>query len=121
MTQSINRCVRVAVRPQDNPAVVATLAVRCQSRSDGVMAHQVEVETATGKTFRPAIAQILKSEIVAGLLTGRHKAQGGWTLTVEHIAGEEHGEDALLKIPMPSVAPRSKTSSNSRTAATAGN
>jgi hypothetical protein len=99
MTAATNQLIQVTVSPHDNHGVVATVAVRCQSRSDGIMAHDVDVEGATGQRFSPAIAQILKSETVAGLLTGRHKATGGWTLSVEHIAGSEDGESALLQIP----------------------
>ena len=127
----MEQLIRVAVSPHDRPEIIAKVSVRCSARSDGVMAHDVPVEAATGKTFAPAIAQILKSEIVAGLLTGRHKAEGGWNLVVEHISGTQSGEDALPQIPPSatpspppspsSTAPASTTSSPTPTAATAGN
>lgn len=99
MTEVTDVLVKVVVCPQGNKDITACVSVRCQSCSDGIMAHQVDVEQATGRSFRPAIAQVLKSEIVAGLLTGRHKATGGWTLTVESVAGQDQGKDALLTIP----------------------
>lgn len=62
----------------------------------------VDIDSATGYTgeFSPAIMQVLRSEIQAGMLMGLKQAKSkAWTITLRSLGATKDGAPAMREVP----------------------
>ena len=47
----------------------------------------------------PAQAQVLRSEIMAGILTAKRKVSGGWSVVLDRIGGSQAERTTIAELP----------------------
>jgi len=96
--------IRIIVRCQDQPELLAWLTMTVASREDTAFAHDLDiaraVRAAGNSTELPdSHRQVLRSEIMAGILTARRQAEGGWSVVLERLGGSIDTRPAISELP----------------------
>lgn len=96
--------IRIDVRHHERPELRAWLTMSVSPRDDGAFAHDLDIPRAliAGGTIEglpPSHHQVLRSEIMAGCLTAKRKASGGWSVVLDRLGGTVNDEPEISAIP----------------------
>lgn len=104
MLATMSQQIRITVRHHEQRELSAWLTVTVSPREDGAFAHDLDIGRAliAGGTIDgipPSHQQVLRSEIMAGCLTAKKKAEGGWSVILDRLGGAIGDEREISKIP----------------------
>ena len=77
----------------------AKLIIDCEQNALGKPSVHVQPSEVTTTPMTPAQSQVLRGEIMAGLLTGCKKASGSWSFRLVHLSAFNGDQEGLLTIP----------------------
>jgi hypothetical protein len=104
MLAAMSQQIRIDVRHHDQTDRSACLTMTITARGGQAFAHDLDVGRAVvaGGSFDalpPSHLQVLRSEIMAGCLTAKRQAQGGWTVVLDRLGGGIGEQSTISDIP----------------------